>query len=78
MISREGCCADWPKPCTYHEGVTDALDTVAPVIDTAKVILEHWRGCNSSWEARDQWNAPMAEDVEKRLRETVEAFEASL
>lgn len=25
-LSRDGCCADWPKPCSYHEGVQDALD----------------------------------------------------
>ena len=23
---RVGCCADWPKPCSYHEGYQDALD----------------------------------------------------
>ena len=21
---RAGCCADWPKPCGYHEGYLDA------------------------------------------------------
>ena len=20
---RQGCCADWPKPCSYHEGWLD-------------------------------------------------------
>lgn len=25
---RTGCCADWPKPCPYHEGVQDALNAV--------------------------------------------------
>lgn len=25
--SRDGCCATWPKPCSYHEGYQDALDT---------------------------------------------------
>lgn len=25
---RAGCCADWPKPCTYHEGYQDALDAL--------------------------------------------------
>lgn len=23
---RDGCCATWPKPCSYHEGWQDALD----------------------------------------------------
>lgn len=27
-LSRDGCCADWPKPCSYHEGVRDALNAV--------------------------------------------------
>jgi hypothetical protein len=27
-LSREGCCETWPKPCSYHEGVQDALDVV--------------------------------------------------
>lgn len=26
--TREGCCADRRKPCSYHEGWEDALDTV--------------------------------------------------
>lgn len=26
MKEREGCCADWPKPCSYHEGYADASD----------------------------------------------------
>ena len=25
---REGCCATWPKPCSYHEGWADAVDTL--------------------------------------------------
>lgn len=27
--SRVGCCADWPKPCSYHEGWQDALNSLA-------------------------------------------------
>lgn len=23
---RKGCCEDWPKPCTYHEGFQDGWD----------------------------------------------------
>lgn len=23
---RAGCCADWPKPCSYHEGYIDGWD----------------------------------------------------
>lgn len=26
---RDGCCADWPKPCQYHEGYADAMDAAA-------------------------------------------------
>lgn len=28
MRNREGCCATWPKPCSYHEGWQDALDAL--------------------------------------------------
>ena len=27
---RAGCCDAWPKPCAYHEGWADALDTIDP------------------------------------------------
>lgn len=23
---RDGCCADWRKPCPYHDGWMDALE----------------------------------------------------
>lgn len=26
---RAGCCADWPKPCSYHEGWADCRDTTS-------------------------------------------------
>lgn len=26
---RKGCCEDWPKPCSYHEGFQDAIDTIS-------------------------------------------------
>jgi hypothetical protein len=25
-VIREGCCADWPKPCSYHEGYADGWE----------------------------------------------------
>jgi hypothetical protein len=33
MRSRDGCCADWPKPCSYHEGWQDAENWVADQIE---------------------------------------------
>jgi hypothetical protein len=24
--TREGCCAGWPKPCSYHEGWLDGWE----------------------------------------------------
>lgn len=27
-LGRAGCCAIWPKPCPYHEGVLDAVDAM--------------------------------------------------
>lgn len=27
-LVRDGCCADWPKPCTYHEGFADGIEAV--------------------------------------------------
>lgn len=30
-LERDGCCATWPKPCSYHEGYQDALDTFEQV-----------------------------------------------
>ena len=38
MISREGCCADRRKPCSYHEGVQDALDVTT---DSLLTYAEH-------------------------------------
>ena len=29
---RYRCCADWPKPCSYHEGMLDGLDAQASTI----------------------------------------------
>ena len=26
---RTGCCDTWPKPCDYHEGWQDALETIS-------------------------------------------------
>jgi hypothetical protein len=25
-MTREGCCANWPKPCAYHEGWLDGYE----------------------------------------------------
>jgi len=30
--AKDGCCADWPKPCTYHEGFADGIDWLAEVV----------------------------------------------
>lgn len=32
MESRRGCCAEWPKPCPYHEGWADARERMAEVM----------------------------------------------
>ena len=29
--NRDGCCATWPKPCPYHRGYQDALDSFEQV-----------------------------------------------
>lgn len=34
-ISRLGCCAGWPKPCSYHEGYRDAYESVQPKYEEA-------------------------------------------
>lgn len=49
MISREGCCETWPKPCTYHEGVQDGLDAANAVIEAAqhRIRGSHAMGCTA-------------------------------
>lgn len=37
--SRIGCCDDWPKPCTYHEGWADAADSLATEVERLKGAL---------------------------------------
>lgn len=35
---QDGCCADWPKPCScYHEGWQDALDGLRPDVSDIDV-----------------------------------------
>lgn len=49
---RDECCADWPKPCSYHEGWLDGAEFVEEVkqlneelgveLATAVGILHAW------------------------------------
>lgn len=32
-MERDGCCATWPKPCSYHEGYADAWAERQAVLD---------------------------------------------
>jgi hypothetical protein len=36
--SREGCCANWPKPCSYHEGWLDAEDLLEDRLRAAEAV----------------------------------------
>ena len=38
---REGCCDTWPKPCPYHEGWQDALETVSVLHAHPGIIHAH-------------------------------------
>lgn len=61
MRTREGCCADWPKPCPYHEGWADATDAYEKRYEAIK-------------EDRDACNEEM-EQLRALLRRWVEATE---
>jgi hypothetical protein len=45
MRTREGCCAAWPKPCSYHEAWQDALDREGPR-PSDREWEERWEGEN--------------------------------
>lgn len=37
---RRGCCADWPKPCSYHEGWQDGIDALTARLEAAEKVVE--------------------------------------
>ena len=53
---RVGCCADWPKPCSYHEGFEDALQDpqLRTLLEEAGRIMgpyysDHYSGSDACW-----------------------------
>jgi len=42
-MTRAGCCEDWPKPCSYHEGWQDAADMLSDDLAEAVELL---RACH--------------------------------
>ena len=42
-MTRAGCCEDWPKPCSYHEGWQDAADMLGDDLAEAVELL---RACH--------------------------------
>ncbi|MDA8037626.1 MAG: hypothetical protein M0Z69_00405 [Actinomycetota bacterium] len=60
-MSREGCCAAWPKPCSYHEGWQDCADAMAGLVEAAREALT---ACESGERGEAWW---------RRLKVAVEA-----
>lgn len=42
-IKRLGCCAGWPKPCSYHEGYQDAYEALRGGNPRVERILWNYR-----------------------------------
>lgn len=40
MRSRKGCCANWPKPCGYHEGYQDAVDEMETEMELGRKAMD--------------------------------------
>ena len=38
-MKRMGCCAGWPKPCSYHEGYRDAYESQQDEVETLRRSL---------------------------------------
>lgn len=77
---REGCCADWPKPCTYHEGWADALDTLTNHIHDLTGDGTGWWTCacgyrvSSNFEQRIAGLEAERDSARKRIQELMGFF----
>jgi hypothetical protein len=50
---RGGCCADWPKPCTYHDGWEDGYEAARiefpPVLSPGGRPDRRWDTDSQRW-----------------------------
>ncbi len=48
QLQPDGCCATWPKPCSYHEGYADGAEAMGGEVERLRVVLtalvDRWKG----------------------------------